>query len=402
LFNSVGGLARPDVFGVLSLITWADFIVVTLKYIVVIMRADNDGEGGILALTALALRIPRPGTLLAWFVLTAGLLGAALFYGDGVITPAISVLSAVEGLRVATKIFDSFIVPITLLILFALFQLQHLGTARIGSCFGIIMAVWFSVIGLLGAIQITRHPDILLALNPVYGIELLASDPRKGFVLLGFVVLAVTGAEALYADMGQFGKRPIRLAWLSLVFPAVMLNYFGQGGLLLDAQAAPQKLNLPFEALYSTLGRIVARGIESKLMVDRMAVWHDRLMANIGAGNVKTFNDEKWEPSSWPAHARGVGTIEGPRGALGHWIIIDNGKITNYQAVVPTTWKAGPMDASAQHGPYEAALMAGHRLAIPDQPLEVLRTIHSFDPCMACAAHVFGPAREDIVTVKIR
>jgi hydrogenase large subunit len=162
------------------------------------------------------------------------------------------------------------------------------------------------------------------------------------------------------------------------------------------------KLGLPFEAIYSTLGRIVARGIESKLMVDRMAGWHDRLMANIEAGDVRTFNNAKWDPDSWPRHSQGVGTIEGPRGALGHWIIIDDGKITNYQAVVPTTWNAGPMDEVGQHGPYEAALLDWHRLAIPDQPLEVLRTIHSFDPCMACAAHVFGPAREPVVQVKIR
>jgi hydrogenase large subunit len=133
-----------------------------------------------------------------------------------------------------------------------------------------------------------------------------------------------------------------------------------------------------------------------------MTGWHARLMANIESGNVQTFNNAKWEPASWPDHARGVGTIEGPRGALGHWIIIDNGTITNYQAVVPTTWNAGPMDDRGQHGPYEAALMVGHHLAIPDQPLEVLRTIHSFDPCMACAAHVFGPGGEQVVQVKIR
>jgi len=182
----------------------------------------------------------------------------------------------------------------------------------------------------------------------------------------------------------------------------VLLHARGDTAAMELTAATLQKLNLPFEALYSTLGRIVARGIESKLMVDRMAVWHDRLMANIEAGNVKTFNDAKWEPGSWPAHARGVGTIEGPRGALGHWVIINDGKITNYQAVVPTTWNAGPMDEAGQHGPYEAALMIGHHLAIPAQPLEVLRTIHSFDPCMACAAHVFGPAREEVVKVKIR
>jgi len=182
----------------------------------------------------------------------------------------------------------------------------------------------------------------------------------------------------------------------------VLLHARGDTAAMELTAATLQKLNLPFEALYSTLGRIVARGIESKLMVDRMAVWHDRLMANIEAGNVKTFNDAKWEPGSWPAHARGVGTIEGPRGALGHWVIINDGKITNYQAVVPTTWNAGPMDEAGQHGPYEAALMMGHHLAIPAQPLEVLRTIHSFDPCMACAAHVFGPAREEVVKVRIR
>jgi hydrogenase large subunit len=182
----------------------------------------------------------------------------------------------------------------------------------------------------------------------------------------------------------------------------VLLHASGDAATIALTTATLAKLDLPFEAMYSTLGRILARGLEAKLMVDRMAGWHDRLMANIEAGNVSTFNDKKWEPASWPAHARGIGTIEAPRGALGHWIIIDNGKITNSQAVVPTTWNAGPMDTAGQRGPYEAALMTGHHLAIPGQPLEVLRTIHSFDPCMACAAHVFGPAREDIVSVKIR
>jgi hydrogenase large subunit len=182
----------------------------------------------------------------------------------------------------------------------------------------------------------------------------------------------------------------------------VLMHASGEPAAIALTASVLAKLDLPFEAIYSTLGRIVARGIESKLMADRMAGWHARLMSNIEAGNVATFNDAKWDPATWPAHARGIGTIEGPRGALGHWVIIDNGKITNYQAVVPTTWNSGPMDVAGKHGPYEAALMTGHSLVIPDQPLEVLRTIHSFDPCMACAAHVFGPAREDIVTVKIR
>jgi hydrogenase large subunit len=163
------------------------------------------------------------------------------------------------------------------------------------------------------------------------------------------------------------------------------------------------KLGLPFDAIYSTMGRILARGVESKLLVDRMAGWHDALMANIAGGDLRTFNTEKWEPASWPRHAQGIGTIEGPRGALAHWIVIDDGRISNYQAVVPTTWNAGPMDEQGQHGPYEAALMDGrHHLALAEQPLEVLRTIHSFDPCMACAAHVFDAAGAEVARVKIR
>jgi hydrogenase large subunit len=162
------------------------------------------------------------------------------------------------------------------------------------------------------------------------------------------------------------------------------------------------RLGLPFEAIYSTFGRILARGIESKLVVDRMVGWHDRLMANIESGDARTFNNAKWEPETWPRHCRGIGTVEGPRGALAHWIVIEDRLIANYQAVVPTTWNAGPMDDQGQHGPYEAALLYGHHLAVPDEPLEVLRTIHSFDPCMACAAHVFGPAGEEVVRVKIR
>jgi hydrogenase large subunit len=182
----------------------------------------------------------------------------------------------------------------------------------------------------------------------------------------------------------------------------VMLHAAENGPARALTAEALGRLELPFEALYSTFGRILARGIESKLMVDRMAGWHDRLMANIERGDARTFNEAKWNPDTWPRHSQGIGTVEGPRGALAHWIIIDDGKITNYQAVVPTTWNAGPMDDAGQHGPYEAALMDRHRLAIPDQPLELLRTIHSFDPCMACAAHVFGPEGEQVVRVKIR
>jgi hydrogenase large subunit len=182
----------------------------------------------------------------------------------------------------------------------------------------------------------------------------------------------------------------------------VLLHASGNAPAKALTKATLARLDLPFEAIYSTMGRILSRGLESKLMVDRMAGWHERLMANIERGDLRTFNDAKWSPDTWPRHARGIGTIEGPRGCLGHWVIIDDGVITNYQAVVPTTWNAGPKDERGQQGPYEAALLDHHWLAIPDEPLEVLRTIHSFDPCMACAAHVFGPEREEIVKVKVR
>src|SRR5882757_6669372 len=235
---SIGGITPDIVYGVLSLISWALVIVVTLKYVIVIMHADNRGEGGTLALTALALRsTSRTGRRHRW-ILAAGLVGAALFYGDGVITPAISVLSAVEGLKVATPVFEPYVLPITMVLLLGLFLVQRRGTGLVGGFFGPITAVWFIVIGAFGAIEIVKQPEILWALNPYYGIKLLTDNPWHGFVLLGAVVLAVTGAEALYADMGHFGRVPIRTAWLRLVFPALLLNYFGQGGLLLSTPGA--------------------------------------------------------------------------------------------------------------------------------------------------------------------
>jgi KUP system potassium uptake protein len=250
-FNALGGPTPASIYGVLSLITWSLMIVVTLKYVCVIMRADNRGEGGILALTALALRVARPGTRMHWWILAAGLLGAALFYGDGVITPAISVLSAIEGLNVATPLFEPFVIPLTLGILLGLFLVQWRGTARVGGFFGPITVIWFLTIGLLGAIEIWRQPDILWALDPLYGLRLLAGSPLRGAALLGAVVLAVTGVEALYADMGHFGKRAIRHAWLGFVFPALLLNYFGQGALLLRDSAA---LANPFYHLVPSWG----------------------------------------------------------------------------------------------------------------------------------------------------
>ncbi|MBU6508393.1 MAG: KUP/HAK/KT family potassium transporter, partial [Alphaproteobacteria bacterium] len=227
-FAELGGvITHANVYGVLSLLTWALIVVVTVKYVSVIMRADNRGEGGILALTALALRAAIGRPKLRWWILAAGLLGASLFYGDGVITPAISVLSAVEGLKVATPLFDPYVIPITLLLLLGLFAVQRRGTGMVGGLFGPILVVWFVVIGALGLVEIVRQPGILWALDPLYGIELLFDHPLRGFLLLGAVVLVFTGCETLYADMGHFGRRPIRTDWMVFVFPALMLNYLG-------------------------------------------------------------------------------------------------------------------------------------------------------------------------------
>ena len=250
-FDSGTAITPESVLGVLSLIAWSLTVVVTLKYVIVILHADNRGEGGILALTALALRSTSRRGRRHRLILAAGLAGAALFYGDGVITPAISVLSAIEGLKVATPLFDRYVIPITLVVLVLLFMVQRRGTGLVGGFFGPVTAVWFLVIGVLGAIEIVHQPEILWALNPLYGLRLLAADPWSGFKLLGAVVLAVTGAEALYADMGHFGKLPIRVAWLYLVFPALILNYFGQGALLLRD---PLALDNPFYRLVPEWG----------------------------------------------------------------------------------------------------------------------------------------------------
>ncbi len=246
-FIELGGvITRANVYGVLSLLTWALILVVTIKYVSVIMRADNRGEGGVLALTALALRSAVGRPRLHWWILAAGLMGASLFYGDGVITPAISVLSAIEGLKVATPLFDPYVIPITLVLLIVLFAMQRRGSARVGGLFGPILGVWFVVIAALGLVEIVRQPGILWALDPLYGIALLFEHPFRGFLLLGAVVLVFTGCEALYADMGHFGRRPIRADWMVFVFPALMLNYLGQGAVLL---ANPQAIENPFYRL---------------------------------------------------------------------------------------------------------------------------------------------------------
>ena len=252
----------------LSLILWSLISVVSIKYIVFVMRADNRGEGGILALVALILQRThreadrrRKGVIIA-----LGLIGAALLYGDGVITPAISVLSATEGLGVVNPVLGKFAIPLTLIIIFALFVFQKKGTHKVGRIFGPVCFVWFATIGLLGAIEIFREPRILLAINPWYAMTFFAYHGLHSFVVLGAVVLAVTGAEALYADMGHFGKRPIRLAWFAMVFPCLILNYFGQGGLILHDPAAaanpfyllaPRLLLYPLIAL-ATMAAIIA------------------------------------------------------------------------------------------------------------------------------------------------
>jgi KUP system potassium uptake protein len=248
-------VTEPRVFGVLSMIAWALTIIVTLKYVIVLMRAGNRGEGGILALTVLALRAAgaRPSRWMLW----AGLFGLALFFGDGVLTPSISVLSAVEGLKIATPALEPYVLPFALVLLIGLFLLQSHGTGRVGGYFGPIIIIWFSTIGVLGLVEIARNPAILKALDPLYAIELIVTEPAQAFLLLGSVVLAVTGAEALYADMGHFGPSPIRRAWLRFVFPALLLNYFGQGALLLANPAAvenPFFLLAPDWAVYPLVG----------------------------------------------------------------------------------------------------------------------------------------------------
>ncbi|MEY4592119.1 MAG: hypothetical protein RIR18_1014 [Pseudomonadota bacterium] len=243
----------PDnVLGILSLFFWSLMIVVTLKYVSFIMRANNRGEGGIIALMTLAL---QKGTENSWqqkVLITLGLFGAALFYGDGVITPAISVLSAVEGLGIITPAFDPYIIPITLAVLVVLFIFQRKGTASVGALFGPIMVVWFAVLALLGVIGILENPSVLAAANPFYALSFLTTNSWLGFFALGAVVLCITGAEALYADMGHFGAKPIQYAWLAYVLPALVINYFGQGALLL---ADPSTIENPFYLLSPEWGR---------------------------------------------------------------------------------------------------------------------------------------------------
>ena len=229
-----------NVYGILSLITWALILIVSVKYVAFIMRADNRGEGGIMALLSLASRNAEGNISKQRKIMFLGILGACMFYADGMITPAISVLSAIEGLEVAAPTLHHLIVPITIFVLFCLFWAQSKGTAVVGAFFGPVMVLWFSALGILGLINILHDPTILNALSPKYAYLFFANEPWVAFVALGAVVLAVTGAEALYADMGHFGRFPIRLAWFGFVLPALLLNYFGQGALILHDAAAIQ------------------------------------------------------------------------------------------------------------------------------------------------------------------
>ena len=264
-FAEEHGIAVDDtaVLGVLSLIFWALVIVIAIKYVTVVMRADNQGEGGILALTALVA--PTPEARLKRVGLVAiGLFGAALLYGDGAITPAISVLSAVEGLELAAPDLARFVVPIAVGILVALFAIQNRGTHVIGRVFGPIMLVWFGTIAVLGLLNAIDAPEVLRAVNPWYAVEFFSAHTGRAFLALGSVVLVVTGGEALYADMGHFGVTPIRHAWFAVVMPALLLNYAGQGALVLDnpeAVRSPFYLLAPDWALYPLIGLATAATI---------------------------------------------------------------------------------------------------------------------------------------------
>ncbi len=273
---------HDNVLGILSMMLWALILVVSVKYVIFIMRANNKGEGGIMALIALVQRAFHDDSRRRKLLVTIGLFGAALFYGDSMITPAISVLSAVEGLKIAAPALEAFVIPVALLILAGLFLIQKHGTGSVGAWFGPVMLVWFLVLGGLGVISIVQTPEVLHAIKPYYALDYFRTHGLAGWTILGAVVLAVTGAEALYADMGHFGKTPIQLAWVSLVFPGLILNYLGQGALILRNPAAaenPFYLLAPEWALYpmialATLATVIASQavISGAFSVTRQAI----------------------------------------------------------------------------------------------------------------------------------
>ena len=264
-------LNETNVLGSLSLFFWALVIVVSLKYVSIIMRADNRGEGGIMALIALALHDAKDNPRRMKIITIIGVLGAAMFYGDGMVTPAISVLSAVEGLEIVAPQLHSYVIPVTLLVLFGLFFVQKRGTATVGAFFGPVMLLWFGTLAALGIYNLVANPHVLLALNPLYGIAFLDANKAMSLMAMGNVVLAVTGAEELYADMGHFGRKPISLAWYGFVLPSLVLNYFGQGALILSDPAAAENpffLSAPDWALIPLVGlATVATVIASQAVI---------------------------------------------------------------------------------------------------------------------------------------
>jgi KUP system potassium uptake protein len=274
--------SSSNVYGVISLVFWSITLVVSVKYVTFIMRADNEGEGGIMALISLVQSVKLKGSMTKWWLVALGIFGASLFYGDGMITPAISVLSAVEGLKVAAPSVEHLVLPITVTIITVLFSIQRLGTAAVGRLFGPVMGIWFTVIAVAGVGKIAAHTTILKALSPSYAVQFFLDHPGRAFIGLGSVVLAVTGAEALYADMGHFGRSPIRRAWFFLVFPALTLNYLGQGALILSSKQAaanpfflliPHSLQIPMVML-ATIATVIASQsvISGAFSVTRQAV----------------------------------------------------------------------------------------------------------------------------------
>src|ERR1700716_2730068 len=261
--GEAGPVTRDTVLGVLSMILWSLIVVVAIKYVLLLLRADNNGEGGTLSLTALATRALGRRTALVFLL---GVVGASMFIGDSMITPAISVLSAVEGLKLVTPAFEHYVVPLTIFILFLLFSVQSSGTARVASAFGPVMVVWFATLAILGLVHISDDPTVLAAINPWYAIQFVLSHGTIGLVTLGLVFLAVTGGEALYADLGHFGRKPIQAGWFYLVLPALLINYFGQGALVLSSPEAiensfyrmvPEILLLPLVVL-ATAATVIA------------------------------------------------------------------------------------------------------------------------------------------------
>jgi KUP system potassium uptake protein len=285
--SATGGFDTHAVLGVLSLIFWSLMLSVTFKYVTIMMRADNQGEGGILALFALAQRAPEASRHWFKWLIGLALAGTAFFFCDALITPAISVLSAVEGLELLDPDFERAVIPVTLFVLALLFLIQKRGTAKVGRLFGPVMILWFVVIGVIGAMAIMRYPLVLIAVNPAYGVELLLTHSATALAIMGAVVLSLTGGEALYADMGHFGKTPVRIAWVALVWPALLLNYFGQGALLLEhgsliehpLYAMVPPAVLPWLLILATAAAVIASQavISGAFSVARQAVQLDLL-----------------------------------------------------------------------------------------------------------------------------